>query len=634
MAARNKPFDQFGPYILFKKLETDSLGELWRAGRVEGGQLGQTVGLRRLSGGNRAALVANAQAVAELLPQLSGTSFARDQIVGVLDGVPFIAYSYAGGRSLRHIIDRARGGNGVPPNPLPLDQAIVIAEKIALSLATVADLRDGSGARLSHGALIPQFIWITDDGEIRVAGQQLGAGLMASLGDPKIASDIGRYFSPESRTGTPQSKTADVYSLGAMLFLLVTGQEPPDAATASAFGAAVRAAKTMTGTPVPDDIRVILDKSFNIDPSMRYASVGDMKQALSALAHGGKYSATTFNLAFYLSNLLKKEMESEALDREKESKVNVAPYLEAPSRPSAPPPVVEHAEAPMFLIAEPKKSKAPLAIAAVVVLALAGVGAYMMLKPKAGPTQSVAAAGTVPVPAPAQPRVISEPIVASASTSTAPATATTGSSDAEAQKRAFEDAVKAKMQAEMMKLQTDFMTELKSKQSKTAPVAAAPPAPAPAPVENERPSMTAAQLDSQRRDTTPAESTPAPAVTQTQAAAPAVVPAAAPAPASTAVREGDVVDVGDLDTVPRPLRPINPIYPPIARQQKIAATIIVSAFVNESGQVTDVRVLRGDGRFGLNDAAVRAMRNTRFSPPVKDGKRVKTWFPQTISFQP
>jgi hypothetical protein len=46
--------------------------------------------------------------------------------------------------------------------------------------------------------------------------------------------------------------------------------------------------------------------------------------------------------------------------------------------------------------------------------------------------------------------------------------------------------VKAKMQAEMMKLQTDFMTELKQKQPKNAPVAA-PSAPAPAPVENERP---------------------------------------------------------------------------------------------------------------------------------------------------
>jgi TonB family protein len=50
--------------------------------------------------------------------------------------------------------------------------------------------------------------------------------------------------------------------------------------------------------------------------------------------------------------------------------------------------------------------------------------------------------------------------------------------------------------------------------------------------------------------------------------------------------------------------------------------------------VTDVRVLRGDPRFGLNDAAVRAMRNTKFSAPQKDGKHVKTWLPQTIEFKP
>src|SRR5262245_41316146 len=118
MAARNKPYDQFGPYILFKKLEPDSLGQLWRAGRIEGAQLWATVALRRLSGGNRAEIAANAQRVEQLLPQLSGTSFARDQVVGVIDGVPYIAYGYAGGRSLRHIIDRARGGNGVAPNPL------------------------------------------------------------------------------------------------------------------------------------------------------------------------------------------------------------------------------------------------------------------------------------------------------------------------------------------------------------------------------------------------------------------------------------------------------------------------------------------------------------------------------------
>ncbi|HEX2061449.1 MAG TPA: hypothetical protein VHK90_11980, partial [Thermoanaerobaculia bacterium] len=227
MAARNKPYDQFGPFILFKKLETDALGDLWRAGRIESGHLGATMAVRRLSGGNREIVAANVAAVAQILPRISGTSFVREQQAGVIDGIPYLAWDYAGGRSLRHIIDRARGGKDTNPNPLPIDQAIVIAEKIALSLATMADLRETSGARLSHGALIPQFVWISDDGEIRVAGQLLGSAILASLADPNVNADIARYFALEHRTAGQPHKNADIYSMGAILFLLVTGQEPP-----------------------------------------------------------------------------------------------------------------------------------------------------------------------------------------------------------------------------------------------------------------------------------------------------------------------------------------------------------------------------------------------------------------------
>jgi TonB family protein len=100
------------------------------------------------------------------------------------------------------------------------------------------------------------------------------------------------------------------------------------------------------------------------------------------------------------------------------------------------------------------------------------------------------------------------------------------------------------------------------------------------------------------------------------------------------VREGDVVELSALDAAPRPTRPITAIYPPIARQQKIAATIVVTALINERGEVTDVKLLRGVSRFGIDEAAMRAMRSARFTPPMKSGKRVKTWFPQTIEFRP
>ena len=648
MAARNKPYEQFGPYLLFKKLDSDALGDSWRAGRIDGSQLGATVALRRFTGGNRQALVANAMAVEEILPRISGTSFARDQHSGVADGVPYVAWDYASGRSLRHIIDRARGGKETQPNPLPVDQAIVIAEKVALSLATMADLRDTTGSRLSHGALIPQFIWISDDGEIRVGGQQLGPGIIASLNDAKVGADIGRYFSPEYRsTGTVQKNT-DVYSLGAILFLLVTGQEPPDAATASAFAAATRAARMMSGAPIPDDIRVILDKSFNLDVSMRFASIGDMKQAISALANGGKYSATTFNLAFYLSSLLKKEMESEAADREKETKVNLAPYLEAPKpAPVAAAAPVREEPAPFMFGAQaeaPKKSKLPLAIAAAVAVAAVGVGAFMMLGKSTGASEvpQAATAQALPAAKPA-PRIISEPIAVTpegAVTTTAPAT-TTGMTDAELQKKAFEDAVKAQMQAEMMKLQDAFTAELKRSQSKNAPVASSAPAasaPAPADEADEQPSMTAAQLDQQRRETQVAETRPAPAPVQTQTTAPqpavvAATQAPAPAPQVPTVREGDVISVSELDVIPRITRASKPVYPPMALRQKIAATVVLTVLISETGEVLDVRVLRGEPRYGINDAAIRAMKATRFSSPMKDGKRVRTWFPQSIEFK-
>lgn len=660
MAAKNKPYEQFGPFVLFKKLESDALGDLWRAARIDGSSLGPLVALRRLTGGSRESLASSAHAARHVAASLSGPSFVRDQVIDTIDGVPYIAYDYAGGRSLRHVVDRARGGTGNTPNPIPLDQAIAIAEKVALSLATTGELRAG-GERLLHGGLIPQFVWISDDGEIRVAGQQLGAGLIASLRNGAVAADIGRYFAPEYQALGVASKSTEVFSLGAMLYLLVTGAEPPDAANSSAFALAVRAGKTPGGAAVPEDIRAVLEKSLTLDPAARYASVGDMKAALSALANSGRYSATTFNLAFYLSNLLKKEFESEALERERESKVNVLPYVEALQAPkevpvaAAPVPVAVHAEVAAAPVAR-RKSKVPVAVAAAgALIAIAG-GAWVTLgsrKPAPQPAKVQLASAVAPVvPAPA-PIAVPEPIVASATpevTTTVPETATSAEVDEAARKKAFEDAVKKKLQEELLKLQAEYTRQLQQQQSRNAPVlGVSNPQPAPVRQENvEERTVSAAELDQQRRETT-SRADAAPAVvpqqvvqTQTQPPTQTVAPAVStqapsPAPAvvqAVAVREGDVVDLSAVDTQPRMTREPRPVYPAIAARQRIVATILTSILVSETGEVIDVKVLRGEPRFGFNEAAVRALRGARYSPAVKDGKRVKTWVPQIIQFKP
>jgi protein TonB len=104
---------------------------------------------------------------------------------------------------------------------------------------------------------------------------------------------------------------------------------------------------------------------------------------------------------------------------------------------------------------------------------------------------------------------------------------------------------------------------------------------------------------------------------------------AAPPP----VREGDIVAVDKLDTPPHVTRASLPVYPPMALRQHISTTVIVTALISENGDVNDVKILRGDDRFGFNEAAVRAVRTTRFAAGLKDGKRVKTWFPIPVQFK-
>ena len=623
MPGKTRPYEQFGPFILFKKLESDPLGDLWRAGRIDDRHLGPLVVLRRLTGGNREALAQSAEAARSIAPLLAGTSFVKDQVIDVANGIPYVAHEYGSGRSLRHVIDRARGGAGVIPNPIPIDQAILIAEKVALSLATTADLRH-AGVRLAHGGLIPQFIWISDEGDIRVAGQCLGRGLIASLKEGKTGSTFGRYFSPEVRVSGEPTQASEVYAMGAILFLLLTGNEPPDALHVSAFAQSVRAAKTMSGDPLPDDVRAIVDKSLSIDPSRRFGSIGDMKQALSALAHSGKYSATTFNLAFYLSSLLKKEVEGETIEREKESKVNIAPYLE-PYVELAPPPL------PFAGAKAPKSKTALYASAAVLAIAVAGTG-YWMIKPT---TQAVAAT----------PKRVATPVgkpVAAAAMILPPTTAASTSVDPAAQKKAFEAAVSQKMQEEMTKLQAEFNKQQKkaSPRVQDAPppvlTASASPQKAPQVVDDRAPS--AAALDERRmasRQETTTQPIQNPASMQSSSAEiqPQPQPAAPVVVAPPAIKEGDVVNFDELDERPQVISRPQLRYPILAMRQKVETSLILTVLISETGNVLDVKLLKGDPRFGFNDEATRLLRSTRFRPAMKDGKRVKTWIPQPVDFK-
>jgi|GEM_PF-497216 len=658
MAAKGKSYERFDSYLLLKKLESDPLSSLWRAASIEGGSLGPILALRRFEGGNRAALVESALTARAIVPLLSGASFVKNQTIDVsAGGVPYLTHEYGGGRSLRQIIDKARGGGSTPANPIPIDQALVVAERVALSLETTANLKY-QGTRLSHGAVIPQLVWINEDGETQVSGQQLGKGIVASLREPAVAGSLFRYFAPEVISSGEITKASEVYSVGAILYLVTTGAEPPDPSNHIPFEEAIKSARMMNGEPLPDDIRSIVARSLAIDPSGRYGNVVEVRQALSVLVHGGRYSATSFNLAFYLSNLFRKEIESESLERDRESKIDVAALLATGATSSVSTP--EETREPLSPLSIPtQKSRTGLIIAlvaAAIIIAGAGV-LYMRGRSSAPPSQAATQATGSSQPASTAPSVAqqlaAQPVVVAAptgagSTSASTGTAATASVDPAAQKKAFEDAVSKRLQSEMLKLQSDFNRQHPPAHPAVAETtASAAPAPAPArstapatrpaqtaslpPAEDRAPS--AAALDQQRRtDTQPPrqEAPTASTMAATQSSAPVIAPPPPPPP-QQGTREGDVVEIASVDTIPRPIQPIRPTYPPMASHQKAQGNVILTAFISETGAVLDVKVLRG-APFGFDEAAVRAVRAARFTPATKDGKRVRTWMPIPINF--
>ena len=71
----------------------------------------------------------------------------------------------------------------------------------------------------------------------------------------------------------------------------------------------------------------------------------------------------------------------------------------------------------------------------------------------------------------------------------------------------------------------------------------------------------------------------------------------------------------------------------MARAQRVEGTVVTSVLVSETGDVLDVRVIRGVAAGGLNEAAIQAMRRSSFAPAMKDGVRVRSHITVPVEFK-
>jgi len=77
----------------------------------------------------------------------------------------------------------------------------------------------------------------------------------------------------------------------------------------------------------------------------------------------------------------------------------------------------------------------------------------------------------------------------------------------------------------------------------------------------------------------------------------------------------------------------NIVYPEIAREAQIEGKVVIQAFINEEGIVTDCVVFQGIPNTGLNEAAMSAIKKTRFKPAKQRDRNVGVWIAIPVNFK-
>ncbi len=251
------PIGLVAHFNLLERLEPAGPGDLFRARDTH---LGRTVALRLLPAGfpgDRSACEALIEQARGLVP-LSHPNITTLFDVGDHEGRVYLAFEFLRGQSLRAEIAGRQ---------MNVRRALEIAIQMADAIA------EAHGAGFLHGGLSPDSVVITEKGHAKIPAFELAA--RSGFVDVDGRSRLRDCESPEEARGETPDERSDIYSVGAVLYEMLTTRPPLHRGSA---------APSAANPNVPSEVDEIVLKAVAPNPSLRYQSAASLAAELRSAA--------------------------------------------------------------------------------------------------------------------------------------------------------------------------------------------------------------------------------------------------------------------------------------------------------------------------------------------------------------
>ena len=257
MSGSPAPIGVVAHYNLLEQLEPSGPGDLYRARDTKAGR---TVAIRLLPAdftSDPAALITQARGLTSLSHPNVTTLFD----VGEHEGRVYLAFEFQKGQSLRA---EAAG------------RAMNVRRAVEIAIHLADAISDAHAQGFFHGGLSPESIVISAKGRAKIPAFELAAqGGFAHSGRDARLHD---YESPEEATGQPPDDRSDIYSVGAILYEMLTTRRPMHRGAS---------APSASNPKVPKEIDAVVLKALAPNPANRYQTAvgfaGELRASIAVL---------------------------------------------------------------------------------------------------------------------------------------------------------------------------------------------------------------------------------------------------------------------------------------------------------------------------------------------------------------